>query len=535
MSLELITLLGGSAFLIYSIDELSKHVQYLAGSKLKGWVNTFANNHFSALFLGTLLSLLLSSSGAVTVILVGLANARLLTLEQVFSLTLGASIGSTFIVQLFAFRISEYGLLLVAMGVGIEAFSKTDRTYHGARGLMFLGMMFFSMSLIVNAGTGLEKDELFQYLINYFRNRPIVSLFMAAAMTAFIQSSAAMIAFVMSLMIAKQGTVLEAIPWVLGANLGTTATAYLASLKSGALGKQAALGHLLCKVAGIIICYPLMPYLAEAAQYLSSDVSRQIAHSHTLFNLVIAFLFFPFVGWGVRLVRKLAPDQKESGPFHFQYMDPRSLSSPELALAQAQREVLRLSDTVEQMVKKSLVLFEHPNRKEMENLKAMDPVVDFLNKGIKLYLTKLSQSEMTPEQVQKEFELLIRTNDLENIGDIVDKNILELVRKNIKKGYVFSKEGMAEINAFHIKVLELLELSTNYFNSRDQALHSKVLILHQTIEDMMIELSEQHVQRLHRGIKESMETTSVHLDLLGNLKRIADLSVNFTKLQSSKS
>jgi phosphate:Na+ symporter len=137
--------------------------------------------------------------------------------------------------------------------------------------------------------------------------------------------------------------------------------------------------------------------------------------------------------------------------------------------------------------------------------------------------------------VQKEFELLIRTNDLENIGDIVDKNILELVRKNIKKGYVFSKEGMAEINAFHIKVLELLELSTNYFNSRDQALHSKVLILHQTIEDMMIELSEQHVQRLHRGIKESMETTSVHLDLLGNLKRIADLSVNFTKLQSSKS
>jgi len=164
----------------------------------------------------------------------------------------------------------------------------------------------------------------------------------------------------------------------------------------------------------------------------------------------------------------------------------------------------------------------------------MDQIVDFLNKGIKLYLTKLSQNEMTPRQVQQEFEILLRTNDLENIGDIVDKNILELVRKNIKKGYTFSREGWAEITTFHRKVVEILRISTAYFNSRDRAIYSKVLLLHQEIEDLMMDLSEQHVQRLHRGVIETLSTTSVHLDLLGYLQRIAGLSVNFTKVRGLK-
>jgi len=142
---------------------------------------------------------------------------------------------------------------------------------------------------------------------------------------------------------------------------------------------------------------------------------------------------------------------------------------------------------------------------------------------------------MTQGQVQQEFEILLRTNDLENIGDIIDKNILELVRKNIKKGYTFSREGWAEITAFHQKVVEILRISTTYFNSRDRAIYSKVLVLHQEIEDLMIELSEQHVQRLHRGVKETLSTTSVHLDLLGNLQRIAGLATNFTKARGLKS
>jgi phosphate:Na+ symporter len=145
----LVTLVGGTALMIHAIEELSRSVQYLAGSKFRSWINLFAANRLSAILLGLFLSILLSSSGAVTVMLVGLANARLLTLEQVFAVTLGASIGTTLIVHLFAFNVSQYGLLIMAAGVALESISHSDKLIRIGRGLLYLGMMFFSMSLIV--------------------------------------------------------------------------------------------------------------------------------------------------------------------------------------------------------------------------------------------------------------------------------------------------------------------------------------------------------------------------------------------------
>lgn len=530
MSPELITLVGGTALLVFSIDELAKSVQYLAGSRFRAWINTLASNRFSGVFLGTGLSLLLSSSGAVTVMLVGLANSRLLTLDQVFSVMLGASIGTTVLVHLVAFNISKYGLLFIAGGVILETVSEVEKTTRVAKALLYLGLVFYSMSLVVSAGHALESNDLFQFSINYFRDRPVFSLVVSALITAFVHSSAATIAFVMSLMMTRNSTVYEAIPWVLGANLGTTMTAYVASLKSGVLGKQAAVGNLLSKALGVAIALPLSEHLGRLSESVGGDVSRQIATSHTLFNVFLAILFLPFISWGVSLVRKLVPPKASEGEFSFQYLDPKTLDAPELALAQAQREILRLSDLAEKMVEKCLGAFSSGSEKEIGEIKAMDQVADFLNRGIKMYLTKLSQKDMTPEQVQKEFELVLRTNDLENIGDIVDKNILELVRKNIKKGYAFSKEGWAELNQFHKKVVECVRLSTAYFSTRDRSVLAKLNLLHEQIQDMTIDLSEQHVQRLHRGVKESLDTTSVHLDLLGNLQRIANVSVNFIRI-----
>lgn len=535
MSPAILKLLGGSALLIYSVEALSRSIQYLSGSRFRSWINLLAGNRFTAILLGLFLSLLLSSSGAVTVMLVGLANARLLSMEQVFAVTLGASVGTTFIVQLFAFNVSEYGLLMIAVGVMLSFFSKTDMVNHAAQGLLFLGMLFFSMNLVMDAGLELEKNEFFQYTITYFRDRPIVSLLISAVFTALIHSSAVTIAFVMSIIGTRHATVVEAIPWVLGANLGTTATAYLASIKGGMLGKRAALGNLFCKIVGVLACFPFIKELGDAAACLSSDVNRQIAHVHTLFNCALAIFFFPFISLGVRVVRKLVPEKETEGPFHFQYLDPKSLRAPELALAQAQREVLRLSDLVEQMVVKSILPFHSGDSREIDALKETDQLVDFINGGIKLFLTKLSQNEMTPEQVQKEFELLLRTNDLENIGDIVDRNILVLIRKHHKKGVTFSKEGWNEIDTFHGKVVECLRLSTAYFTSEDRMLVTKLMLLYKDIEDLVIDYTEQHVQRLHRGVRETLDTTSIHLDLLNHLQRISKLAVNFTRVRGFKS
>ncbi|NBT59799.1 Na/Pi cotransporter family protein, partial [bacterium] len=407
-----------------------------------------------------------------------------------------ASIGTTLIVHLVAFNISKYGLLFIAAGVILEAVSEAERVNRLAKAILYLGLVFYSMSLVVTAGKALESNELFQFSINYFQDRPMFSLVVSAFLTAFIHSSAATIAFVMSLMMTKHSTVYEAIPWVLGANLGTTMTAYVASLKSGVLGKQAAVGNLLSKLIGVAICLPLSGYLGEFSEKIGGDVSRQIATSHTLFNVFLAVLFLPFVSWGVALARKLVPPKAGDGEFSFQYLDPKTLDAPELALAQAQREILRLSDIAEKMVAKCLTAFESGSQKEIEEIKGMDQVADFLNRGIRMYLTKLSQKDMTSEQAQKEFELVLRTHDLENIGDIVDKNILELVRKNIKKGYAFSKEGWSEILQFHQKVVDCVRLSTAYFSTRDRSVLSKLRLLHEQIQDMTIDLVQQLLRQL---------------------------------------
>lgn len=530
---EIISLVGGSALLIYSISELSKSVELTTGARFRVWLNSFGASRLVGFTIGIFLALMLSSSSAVTVMLVNLANSRLLTLEQVFSVALGSSIGTTFLVHIIAFKLSSYGLLILAFGVILEVTFRERMVGQLGRCLLFLGLVFFSLTLVADAGVQLQSNELFRYLLDYFRDRPLVSIAIATILTAVIQSSSATIAFVMSLMASEHSTIYEAIPWVLGANLGSAMTAFFGSLRSGVLGRQAALGQLMMRLAGVAMLLPLTVLFGKWLIELTPDLTRQIAFAHTFFNIGVAIVFLPLIPLVERLVKEVFPSDQERGPFHFQFLNPHSLRAPELALAHAQREILRMSDTVQEMLEKSVRLFKQGTARDVDLLREMDRVVDFLNKGIRLYLTKLTQEEMSQEQVHREFEFLLRTNDLENIGDIIDKNIMGLVRKNAQKGYVFSDEGWNEILAFHAKIVDCLVLSTAFFNSRDPALLTQLHRLHADIKLMRLELMELHIQRLHEGVKQTVDTTSVHLDLLGHLQRISELSVNFTYVRGA--
>ncbi len=534
MRLEFLHLLGGSTLLIYSIGELSKSIQMLAGSHFRTWLNQSSDNRWRGVFLGGFLSMLLCSSGAVTAMLVSLANARLLSLHQTFAVSLGAGVGSTLMVQLLAFRVSEYGLAILTIGFLLETFATHVWFRRIGKVAFFIGLVFFSLDLLVQAGEALRVEPAFQKFSEYFRAHPLAAFLFAALFAAFTQSSSSTVAFCMSLLVAQQATVLDALPWVLGANLGTTTTAWFASLGGDTPGKQAAVGSLLTKVAGIAIFWPLQSYVAVGLEALSTGLRREIALSHTLFNVALAFLFMPFLNWGVRLVTWIIPNREDDGPFTYQYLDWGTLSTPELALAQAQRELLRLSDAVERLLTQCLGFFQKGDSQAVEEFRANDKVIDFLNKGIKRFLTSLSQGEMTSEQVNREFEILIRTNDMENIGDIIANNIISLVYKCRNKGYEFSEAGWEDIRAFHGKVVECLRLSTAYYSLRSQGLEKELQKRHDEIERLSFELTERHLRRLHDGVKQSRDSSSVHLDLLGHLTRIATLSVNILKVEGTR-
>ncbi len=531
---EFLKLLGGSTLLIYSIAELSKSIQMLAGSHFRTWLNQTTSSRWRGLALGSVLSMLLCSSGAVTAMLVSLANARLLSLPQTLAVSLGAGIGSTLMVQMLAFKVSEYGMVILTLGFLVETIAAHPWAKRFGRVTLFVGMVFFSLDLLVEAGEMLRQEPLFVKFSNSFRDKPLFGFVISALFAAFTQSSSATVAFSMSLLVAQQATVLEALPWIFGANLGNAATGYFSSLSADLPGKQVALGNLLTKIAGIGFLWPLQAWFAASLEMLGAGVRREIAVAHTSFNIVVALVFLPLLPYGVRLVTFLLPNKEDKGPFHYQYLDWGTLNTPELALAQAQRELMRLSDSVEKLFGQCLVFFQTGDSQAVEEFRANDKVIDFLNKGIKRFLTSLTQNEMTQEQVDREFEILIRTNDMENIGDIIANNIMGLVHKCRAKGYEFSEEGWKEINQFHLQVSECLRLSTSYFSAQSVGLEKELLRRFDEIERVSLALTERHLLRLHSGIKVSQDSSSVHLDLLGHMVRVAALSINTLKVQGSR-
>jgi phosphate:Na+ symporter len=538
MELTPLLFFGALALLLYAMGELSKALQTLAGPQLRSWVGAFVQHRFGSLLLGLVPAALVQSSVAVNVLLAALANARMLPAEQALPAMLGAGIGSTFIVFFFSVRLAYFGLALLAIGVLVERLANRDLQV-GARVLTYMGLFFYALAMLADAARTFEQNELFRYVVQYFHDRPVYSFLIAAVMTMLVHSSAAALAMVISIAEVRNVDIAFALPWIFGANVGSVAAAVLSSGAEGGprgpgvLGRQVVLGNLAVKVATVLVLAPFGEPVAALLRRLTDGVGTQVALGHLGFNIVAALGALPFLGLVNRFVRRwMRPDGDDQ--FRFHHLDERTLGAPELAIAQASREILRLADTVERMVDRSLRLFDETRagsfETELESIRSMDQLVDFLNRGVKLYLTKLSTNSMTAQQSQREFQLLLRTNDLENIGDIIDRNVLPLARKKRLRGYRFSDAGWSELKQLHGKVVDCVRASNAFFASGDRDLHVRILVLYGEIEDLCLVLGERHVRRLHDGIRETLDTTSVHWDLIGYYQRVAALAVNICRI-----
>jgi phosphate:Na+ symporter len=276
----------------------------------------------------------------------------------------------------------------------------------------------------------------------------------------------------------------------------------------------------------------LLTPFTTLVSWTAASIPHQIANAHTLFNVLLALGALPFLPWGAALARWFVPVPPDisASKLHVQYLDERALETPSLAFAQATREILRMAEMVQRMLAKVITVFETNDRDVADDISEGDDYVDYLEHHIKLYLTKLSRSALSDEQAARELELIAFTSELETIGDIVDIDMMHLAKKKIRKGMEFSKEGAAEIRGFHARVMENLELSIAAFTSGDVDLARKLLRHKVKIAEMAQDLTEAHIQRLHQGLRESIETSSIHLDLLSNLKRINSQLSNIAHL-----
>jgi phosphate:Na+ symporter len=518
----LLALFGGMSLLLYGIQLTGDSLQRVAGGRLRGLLTGLARNRLLAVFSGAIVTGIIQSSSATTVMLIGFVSAGLMTFRQTLGIILGADIGTTFTVQLLAFRITDYSLLMVGIGFTVIFLSRRRSAKDTGQAILGFGLIFLGLKLILDGVAPLKANPLAVQLLAAVADNDVLAVLAAAFFTALVHSSAATIGLALAL--ATQGLIdlHGAVGFVLGANIGTCATALMAAVGSTPEAKRVAVAHIAFKLLGAAIVFPFIEPFTRLVETTALDPARQIANAHTLFNFGISFAFLPFTPAAARFIERLVPDEPSAeNPFRTRYLDERALDQPALAMGQATREALRMADVVQGMLRDVAEVFRAEHQELLEDVERRDDQVDFLEREIKIFLTRLDRSAMGPELARKEIAMISVIGNLENIGDIIDKNLMELARKKLYHGRRFSEAGWAEILEFHGMVVKNLESAIAAFAANDRVLAQAVLDQRPLMRQRERELRQSHLDRLRQGLAESLETSEIHLDILTNLKRIS--------------
>lgn len=540
-------LLGGLAFFSFGLHSAREGLQLLAGDRLRRLLNRLTDNRFKSFGLGAMMTLVLQSSGATTAMLVSFAGTQLLTLPQAFGVILGADVGSTVVIFLLAAKkFTEYALYAMTIGFLCYLGSRRHKVRYTGSILYGFGLVFYGIHLLIITISPLKESPWALQAFDFLATQPWWSMVAAALFTALAHSSAATIGLAMSLAFAGVITLDGALPLVLGANIGTCVTSIRASIGADVNARRVAVAHLFTKAVGVALVFPFLAVVAETLQYLCSHfyhvatpfngmLGFEIAMGHLLLNVGLAAVFLPFLPLGVWIVRQLVPEPEEKervfGP---KYLDPKALETPALAFAQAKREIMRLANIALELFREAPKLFDRSSDfpAVVEAIERHDDKIDTLEKAIRFYLAEISQESLTEAQGQSEMALLGIAADLEEIGDTVSKEFVRLGRKRYETQRIFSELGWQEIGQFHQQIATMFDLTVAYMTSPSVGLAQEIEAKKEAIYEAETDLRQAHLQRLHEGLKESVETSSLHLDILNNLRRVGNKLAHIAKLSN---
>ncbi|WP_366922261.1 Na/Pi cotransporter family protein [Metallumcola ferriviriculae] len=527
LTFVLMGLMGGLGIFVYGMQLTSDGLQKASAHRMKDVLASITRNRLLAVVVGVVITVLLQSSSAATVLLVGLVNASMMTLGQALGVILGSAVGTTLTVQLIAFKVTDYALWMVALGVPLKLFAKEQRTRNLGQAVLGFGFIFYGMSLMSQSMEPLRSYPGFVEMLVNVTASPLLTVLVTTVFTAIVQSSAASIALGMSL--ASQGVIgFEAtVPMVLGANIGTTATALLSSLASSRAAKRVALAHLIFKVIGVIIFLPFLGLFSQVVAMTSSDIHRQIANGHSIFNIVNLLIFLPFTSHFGNLMLKILPDTgTQERAAH--YLDEAVLEVPELAIDQAKSEILRMAKVVRQDVLPHLTEAVRTGDEKMRNqLQEAELTLDFLYRSITRYLSRLAQGNLSEGQSEVQVKMLYVCNDLEHLGDVM-MGMLQIGQKIRREGLELSGEGWDEIEMMHKAITKNFNNAVEAFEEEDQEKARSVIHLNPEIVRMEKNLRYSHFHRLQENEK-SLETSSVHLDLTNSLLRINSHAISIAQ------
>jgi phosphate:Na+ symporter len=521
-SIVLLDLMGGVALLLWGLHMVLSGVLRAFGPDLRRFLGKALSNRFSAFGAGLGLTALLQSSTATGLMTASLAADGVVSLVPALAIMLGANVGTTLIVQLLSFNISAVAPVLFI--VGLVTFRASDGSLTKALGRVAigLGLTLLALHILLDTLAPAEQAPAVRALLAAVTTDPVLCVIIAAALTWAAHSSVAVVLLVMSLAYSQFVTEPAALALVLGANLGSAINPLLeAGVRGDPASRRLPVGNMLNRLVGVLIALPFLGPIARELAVLQPDAAKMTAEFHMLFNVALALIFIGLLDPVAWLLVRLLPARKQTADASApRYLDEAALENPPLALANAARETLRMGDTVEAMLREVMAALMTNDRKLASDVSRLDNVADRLNEAIKLYITKLTRDSLDEREGRRAMEIVSFTINLEHIGDIIDKNLCELATKKIKRRYQFSAEGAAELTAFHKRVVESLQSAFGIFMTGDVEAAKKLLREKAELRNAELEAADRHFERLREGRPESLETTSLHLDILADLKRI---------------
>ncbi|MDK2931678.1 MAG: phosphate:Na+ symporter [Bacillota bacterium] len=529
MTISLISgLLGGLGLFIYGMMQMGDGLQKAAGDRMRRILEALTARTWMGVIVGAVVTAVIQSSSATTVMLVSFVNAGLMTLKQAVGVIMGANIGTTITAQLIAFDLSDLALPAVGLGFIITFFSRKKIHKYLGQVILGFGLLFLGMTVMADTMKPLRNNPAFVQWIANFGKYPLLGVLVGLAMTVIIQSSSATIGLLMAA--ASQGLVGfdTAIPVLFGDNIGTCVTAVLASIGASLSARRTALAHVLFNVFGTILFLALLPFFKTFVHVVtpSGNIERLIANAHTSFNVLNTLVWLPMAGVLARIATTVYPGQEivmEHGP---KYLDRRMLSTPSVALQLAVKELVRMAGIAREMVKDAgqALLAGKPSAVS-KSINAREEVVDNLQSEIILYLsTLMAQGVLTQPQSTRLAGMLHVVNDIERIGDHA-VNISEFAIDRVEQGLEFSDEAKSELGDLFRRVDEVISDAVQALEKNDPALAQDVWEKEKYIDELEDVLRTSHLRRLNQGTC-SPASGVIYVEVVDNLERMADHAVN---------
>ncbi|MBU1809509.1 MAG: Na/Pi cotransporter family protein [Candidatus Omnitrophica bacterium] len=514
-------LLGGLGLFIYGMHRMSEGLHKISGQRMRTIMHSLTGGPKRGVLVGAGITCFIQSSSATTVMVIGFVNAGLMTLTQSLGVILGADIGTTITAQLIAFKLTDYALPIIGVGMIMSLLARRRVHKNIAEFLLGFGILFLGLSILTQVVKPLGGFPIFNEVMVNFSKNPLLGILAGTIVTAILQSSSVTIGMVLGLSMTGLIDLRAAIPIVLGCNIGTCITALIASIGTSIAAKRAAIAHITFKVVGVVIFLPFLGPFAELISLTSKDITREIANAHTLFNVINVLILIPFIPLFAKLLTKFVKGkEEEEEEYSPKYLDKYLLNTPPIAIEASVKEIVRTLDVAKKMVAIVMHGLRHNDLKILDKVTRREEAVDSLREAITEYLVKLMQQELGADESKKIPSLIHAINDVERIGDHAD-NLRNLIEQKIDSRLSFSSIALEEIERMYGGINNMIDCSMKALQTNDMNEARFIMAEECQINVMRDRFKSNHIKRLEES-KCNVISGVVFLDIISNFEKIGD-------------